>query len=63
MVKKDSILNLVRKLQINYLRNYSCKAFIIINNAFKKTNHLNKLKPNTWISYLISYDFINIYYV
>jgi len=33
------------------------------NDAFKKTNHLNKLKPNTWISYLVSYNFINIYHV
>jgi len=33
------------------------------NNALKKTNRLNKLEPNTWISYLIGYDFINIYYV
>jgi len=47
MVKKDSILNPVRKLQISHLRNYNCKAFTITNNAFKKTNYLNKLEPNT----------------
>jgi len=47
MAKKDSILNLVRKLQISYLRNYGCKAFIMMNDAFKKTNRLNKLEPNT----------------
>ena len=33
------------------------------NNAFKKTNYFNKLKPNAWISYLVGYDFINIYRV
>ena len=63
MAKKDSILNLVRKLQISHLRNYGCKAFIMINDAFKKTNRLNKLEPNTQISYLVSYNFINIYHV
>ena len=63
MVKKDNILNLVHKLQISHLCNYGCKAFIITNDAFKKTNYLNKLKPNAQISYLVSYNFINIYYV
>jgi len=33
------------------------------NDALKKTNRLNKLEPNAWISYLMGYDFINIYYV
>jgi len=33
------------------------------NDALKKTNRLNKLEPNTWISYLIGYNFINIYHV
>ena len=47
MAKKDGILNPVRKLQINYLYNYNYKAFVIINNPFKKTNYLNKLKLNT----------------
>ena len=61
VAKKDSILNLVRKLQIGYLCNYSCKAFIITNNALKKTNYLNKLELNAWISYLVGYDSTNIY--
>jgi len=47
MVKKDGILNPVRKPQISHLHNYSYKAFIITNDALKKTNRLNKLKPNT----------------
>ena len=63
IVKKDSILNPVHKLQISHLRNYSYKAFIIINDTLKKTNHLNKLEPNTQINYLVGYNFINIYYV
>jgi len=46
MVKKDGIPNLVRKLQISHLRNYGCKTFIITNDTLKKTNCLNKLKPN-----------------
>ena len=33
------------------------------NNTLKKTNYLNKLELNTQISYLISYNSINIYYV
>jgi len=47
MVKKNSILNPVYKLQISHLCNYSCKAFIMTNDALKKTNYLNKLEPNT----------------
>ena len=46
MAKKDGIPNLVRKPQISYLRNYSYKAFAITNDTLKKTNRLNKLKPN-----------------
>jgi len=63
VVKKDSIPNLVRKLQISHLRNYGCKAFAMTNDALKKTNRLNKLEPNAWISYLVGYDSINIYRV
>ena len=33
------------------------------NDTLKKTNHLNKLKLNAQISYLIGYNFINIYYI
>jgi len=63
VAKKDGIPNPVRKPQISHLRNYSCKAFAMTNDALKKTNRLNKLEPNAWISYLVGYDSTNIYRV
>jgi hypothetical protein len=53
--------NTAKKPQLAHLKAYSCRAYTITKDAQLKRKRLLKLDLQAYISYLVSYNFINIY--